>query len=367
MSELSKHRIGRRIKALREHHRITQETLSQALGFADRQTLSSIEAGQRAVAPAELVSAAHALSTTVADLLDPYRLGEREAEFNFRTAEPITGDVVRAFETSAGHWIATYRELGWRLGEHSSYLGRKLELRESSSFEEVEAAAEALGEQWNLGDCPAERLQEAIERELNALVLYVDMPTGISGAASYMTGLSTIMINRREIRARRNFDLAHELFHLLTWDTMPPRRLESIEVKPTKGVRVEQLANNFAATLLMPARVISQCWDATIKSDFGIRISRLAAQLWVSPEALRFRLHNLGLLAARILKEPLPVSKLSGDDCPALFSRRFVSRVRDAVDHGYLSVRRAAGLLGTSLRDFARLCEQHDCPLTQEA
>ena len=365
MSELTKHRTGRRIKALREHRRMTQEALSQTLGFADRQTLASIEAGQRTVAPAELVAVATALGTTVADLLDPYRLTEREAAFNFRTAEPVTGDMVRAFEDTAGRWIATYREIGWRLGEQSNCLGKKLELGESASFEEVEAAAEALGEQWSLGDRPAERLQEAIERELNALVLYVDMPAGVSGAASYMAGLSTIMINRREVRTRRFFDLAHELFHLLTWDTMPPRRLEPIELKRTKGVRVEQLANTFAATLLMPARVIKQLWDATLTSDFGIRISRLAARLWVSPEALRFRLHNLGLLAARVLKEPVPVSLLAGDECPTLFSRRFVSRVRDAVDHGYLSVRRAAGLLGTSLREFAQLCEQHDCPLAQ--
>jgi Zn-dependent peptidase ImmA (M78 family)/transcriptional regulator with XRE-family HTH domain len=367
MLELTKHRTGRRIKALREHHHLTQEALSNALGFADRQTLASIEAGQRAVAPAELVAVANALSTTVADLLDPYRLAEREAEFNFRTAEPVTGDVFREFEDTAGRWIATYREVGLRLGKHSNCLGKKLELGENASFEEIEAAAEALGEQWNLGDRPAERLQEAIERELNALVLYVDTPAGVSGAASYMAGLSTIMINRRETRTRRYFDLAHELFHLLTWDTMPPRRLELIEVKPAKGVRVEQLANKFAATLLMPERVIKQLWDATLNSDFAIRISCLAARLWVSPEALRFRLLNLGLLAARLLKEPVPTSLLESDDCPSLFSERFVRRVRDAVDHGYLSVRRAAGLLGTSLRDFSQLCEQYGCPLAKEA
>jgi hypothetical protein len=148
---------------------------------------------------------------------------------------------------------------------------------------------------------------------------------------------------------------------------MPPRRLELIEVKPAKGVRVEQLANKFAATLLMPERVIKQLWDATLNSDFAIRISRLAARLWVSPEALRFRLLNLGLLAARLLKEPVPTSLLESDDCPSLFSERFVRRVRDAVDHGYLSVRRAAGLLGTSLRDFSQLCEQYGCPLAKEA
>ena len=52
------------------------------------------------------------------------------------------------------------------------------------------------------------------------------------------------------MEGRSHFDLAHELFHVLTWDAMPPERLE--EARETGGSRVEQLANSLAASVLMP-------------------------------------------------------------------------------------------------------------------
>src|SRR5688572_8193303 len=42
--------IAQRLKALREDRGVTQEQLSQALGFKDRQTLAAIEAGERRIA-----------------------------------------------------------------------------------------------------------------------------------------------------------------------------------------------------------------------------------------------------------------------------------------------------------------------------
>ena len=65
------------------------------------------------------------------------------------------------------------------------------------------------------------------------------------------------MVNRNESEARRYYNLAHELFHALTWDAMKPAHRESnsidehISGKRAKQ-RIEQLADNFAATLLMP-------------------------------------------------------------------------------------------------------------------
>ena len=73
-------------------------------------------------------------------------------------------------------------------------------------------------------------LPHAIERELGAQVLFVEAPAGVSGAAVHLPGLMAILVNRREPTGRRNFDLAHEIFHLLTWDSMPPARVEPTEV-----------------------------------------------------------------------------------------------------------------------------------------
>ena len=48
--------------------------------------------------------------------------------------------------------------------------------------------------------------------------------------------------------SKRNFDLAHELFHLLTWNIFTTCRLQNTQ--PTEDE--EKLANAFASQLLMP-------------------------------------------------------------------------------------------------------------------
>jgi len=216
---------------------------------------------------------------------------------------------------------------------------------------------------------PADRLEDAVHRELGVLVLYVDAPVGISGAASHLPGQHTIVVNRREKAGRRSFDLAHELFHLLTWDAMPPKRIEPQEVKRTKGNRVELMAENFAAALLMPAEIVARGWSTRGDEDVSVWLARTAAELRVSTQALQWRLVNLGLLsrAAAAALPPVPrSSRVSVDQAPPLFSRPFVQRVADAVNDGRLSLRRAATLLGVTVLQFAQVCAAHQHPLSYD-
>lgn len=364
MAGLSQERIGRRIKWFRESRELTQEAVSTALGFKDRQTLSDIEGGKRRIAPEELVDLTKALDVELEALLDPFRL-VGEGGFNFRTHDAAEADVT-AFADQAGRWIATYRELGRQAGVAPTRFGQKLELTKESSFEDAEDSAEALRARWNLGEAPADGLERAIERELGALVLYVNAPTGISGAASHLPGLQTILVNRRESQSRRLFDLAHELFHILTWDAMPPARVEGWEPSPTKGNRVEQLANAFAASLLMPAAMIRARWEQRGDGAYGEWLLATARVLKVSPIALEWRLVNLALLPKT---QMLQVAGESADifaATPSLFSAEFVARVHEAVEAGRLSLRRAATLLGLPLSAFAELCRSYGRPLSYD-
>ncbi|MDD9997359.1 MAG: ImmA/IrrE family metallo-endopeptidase [Rhodospirillaceae bacterium] len=86
--------------------------------------------------------------------------------------------------------------------------------------------------------------------ELGILVLMVDACRDISGAASRLPELDAVLIAREEVEERHNFDLAHELFHILTLDAMPSKHVE--DSGDFGGLRVEQLANNFVAAVLMP-------------------------------------------------------------------------------------------------------------------
>ncbi|HEU0013537.1 MAG TPA: ImmA/IrrE family metallo-endopeptidase, partial [Longimicrobium sp.] len=305
------------------------------------------------------------LGVPVDTFVDPYRL-VGEAQFNFRTKDVEPG-IVAGFQERAGRWVATYRELANRLGEAPGPLGLKLQLTPQSSFEEAMAAGEALGKQWELGDVPAERLEPAIDRHLRTLVLYVDAPEGVSGAAAHLPRYDTILINRRESAARRYFDLAHELFHILTWDAMPPATVEGWEVRKSKGNRVEYLADNFAGALLMPSEVVTKRWGERGSGDVAAWLARTASELRVSGDALRWRLTNLKLLpAARAESLVVRPLRRGREREPRLFSRRFVGLVSRAVNEGRLSLRRAAGLLELSVADLGELCTAYGHPLTYD-
>ncbi|MFC1661237.1 ImmA/IrrE family metallo-endopeptidase [Gemmatimonadota bacterium] len=361
-TDSQKARIARRLKGLRERRCLTQGALAERMGLPHRQTLASIEAGDRFVSPEELVRAARSLSVDIGVFTDPFRL-VGEGRFSFR-ADRVPKDVLRRFEDQAGEWVATYRTLLEQAGVSRSRLGRRLELVSESSYEDAQAAAEELRSKWQLGDIPAIALPAAIERELGAQVLFVEAPSGVSGAAVHLPGLLTILVNRREPTGRRNFDLAHELFHLLTWDSMPPDRVEPTEVLRKKGNRVEKLADNFAGALLMPPDIVDRRWGQRDGTDLYHWLNSTASTLGVTSRALKWRLVVLGHLS-KAKAEGIDDSVLAGNGglenrtTPLLFSRDFVARVYAALEAGRLSLRKALRLLDLDAQEFGVLCRAY--------
>jgi Zn-dependent peptidase ImmA (M78 family) len=206
-------------------------------------------------------------------------------------------------------------------------------------------------------------------------VLYVDAPAGISGAASQVPGLSTVLVNRTEPEGRRHYDMAHELFHLLTWDVMPPDRVESADVpRSGKGKRVEQLAENFAASVLMPETAMRQRWDArNASTDPHDWLNATAEDLRLSALACKWRCLNLGLLSKADLvdinDQRLVANGRPQDAAPPVrpFSERFVERIAGGLEAGRLSVKRTASLLGLSLADLATLLQSYGIEPSFEA
>lgn len=353
------------MKFYREKRNLTQAVLSKTLGFRDRQTLSDIEASRRQIAPEELVRIGKAVRVDIDALVDPFRL-VGEGSFNFR-ADNAPAREIDAFEETAGRWIATFREVRRRAGIKPVRLGHKLELTRHSSFEDAEASADALRYEWDLGAIPAQGLQQAIERELGALVIYVDAPKRISGAALHLSGLQTILVNRNDTTSRRHFDLAHELFHLLTWDAMTPDRVEPLEPARTKGNRIEQLANKFAAALLIPCESVTTRWSSRADSNYEDWTAKTAREFKVSAEALQWRLVGLGLISKDQMIQLNVLADESSKSRPALFSAAFVGPICAAVESGHLSLRRAAALLDLKLSEFAALCRNYGLELTYDS
>ena len=171
---------------------------------------------------------------------------------------------------------------------------QSLKLTSKSSFEEAMTAGERFATEFKLGPIPAEKLPEVMEQKLGILVLMVDTIEGVSGAACRLPDLDAVLINRREVAGRRNFDLAHELFHVLTWDTTPPEYVE--EATEYARFRVEELANNFASALLMPEASLKDIESASAQGDIVPWLNATADKLQVTATALKWRLVALNRL-----------------------------------------------------------------------
>lgn len=359
--------IRTRLHALREQRQVTQDELARVLGFKDRQTLSAIELGERKVSAGELAHAARYFKVPVDYFADPFELaGEGKFSWRQHAASPKQ---LAQFETQAGRWIAAYRHLSRLKGEAVNSSMRRVALNLKSTFEEAQAEGEAISLALKLGPIPARRLAQVIEHELDTLVLHVDTVKGISGAACQLGQLNAILINRHEHSARRAFDLAHELFHLLTWSEMAPRHIEGDKPADAQEKRVEQLADNFAAALLMPRTSVADLLrKSALPGEDGLAEWLLAnaARLGVSALAFKWRMVALGhikkAVAGRIDDDALRAQRNEEITAPPRFGKRFAGVLAWAIEQGHLSARRTATLMGLTLDDLAAVFGEHGLP-----
>jgi Zn-dependent peptidase ImmA (M78 family)/DNA-binding XRE family transcriptional regulator len=351
--------IGARIKALREERKLSQDDVARLFGFKDRQTVSAIETGERRLSAEELLLAVEKLGASLDYFINPFLL-VGEGKFSWRQTNVGLAQL-DAFERVAGRWIAADRTLAPQVGRPAPYLRQTLKLTSKSTFEDAMAAGEHVAADLELGRVPAQRLPEVMEQKLGILVLMVDAIDRVSGAACRLPDLDAVIINRHEVAGRRHFDLAHELFHIMTWDTMPPEHIE--EATEISRNRVEQLANNFASAVLMPAPALERF--GVPGTDKVKWLNATADALEVTATALKWRMVALGRLdQAQAKAVPDAALRNNGhkdvrNEPPPLFSKQFMEVIALAIKQGQISARKAADVLDLSIDDLADLCRSH--------
>ena len=361
---MSSELIGRRLRVLRESSSVSQETVAKMLGINDRQTISAIETGHRRMSVDELLLAADVFNVSVDYFTDPFRL-DGEGQFSWRSngARPTE---LQEWETRAGSWIALFRTLSRQLDVKRPLLRHSLNLSKRSSFEDASGVGERFHAEFALGEYPSKGLREVMEGQLNYLVLCVDMGSNISGAACRVPDLDVVLVARDDIVGRRNFTLAHELFHVLTWESMPPSHIE--ETTGSSSNRVERLGDNFASALLMPSNLLERygSWANLSIEHLIDKLNSTATDLGVTSQALKWRLVNVDSLDSTVA-EAIPDGPLKNNgqdeaikEAPLHFSKRFMKVIGNAIDYGHISVRLTAKLLGTTIDDLQELFYAHD-------
>jgi Zn-dependent peptidase ImmA (M78 family) len=110
-----------------------------------------------------------------------------------------------------------------------------------------------------------------------------------------------IIVNSRDYENRQRFSLAHEVGHLVLHrdDNVFVDQVLRRDKKSSLGVdRKEVEANQFAAALLMPRTWIQKEVQKRVarRSPGDELVKELATVFTVSPEAMRHRLVNLGIV-----------------------------------------------------------------------
>lgn len=364
MNRISQRMIGYRIKAARESSSWSQQQLAEELGFKDRQTISALEKGKRALKPEELTQICAALDRDIDYFIDPFVIAG-EGQFSWRADPALSQEDLEDFELKAGQWIGLLRWLRESKGKQTSALKHTLRISATSSYEDAQLGAESLVRELDLGTIPAEQLLDSVENKLDIPVLYVDTIKGdndewISGAACSLRDMVVILINRNEPAGRQNWDLAHELFHVLTWDAMAPEHRESKGFEQTQSTRrIEQLADNFTSALLMPESSLEKMMDfeKVTEVDYLFELSTL---FQVTPMAFAWRLFNLKIIDANLRSELFQRRQdRSQSAVQNLFSHNFMSMLQEELAKGDLSARKAAKSLDTSLNGLAELFKQY--------
>ena len=356
--------FGFRVRSARDAMGLSQEALSNAMGFADRQTLSAIENGERAVRPDEIVRLCHLLGQNVDYFIDPFGVSG-EAEFSWTADAALPDSELKSFEVHAGQWVGMLRFLR-RWNSPKDPFAFSLRLGAQPTLEEALALGEAVVKKMKLGSVPSACLNDKIVGSLGIEVLFIDVPHSplgsISAATCHLPDLDVILINRNEPDVKRNHDLAHGLFRAVTWNQMKPSHRGSIPSGSlkTKNARIEKLADSFASGLLMPKFALDKAID-TCRINDKFHLVDVADRLCVSPTALAYRLFNAGLidqdLCTSLCKEPN--RGITQGHQPKRFSSSFMDLLRRGIECGHVSVRKTAKALGLTLEELEDLFAEH--------
>lgn len=282
--------LASRLKSARESAGLPLIEAAKRLGYANYQTLSSIENAEREVKASELVNLAKVYFCNIQDFL---KQGMVRQGFPFLWRNPpATEDQRKEIESKIFFKCGQYHLLEKLLNikAERGFIETSLsDIRNNDSLNQLAARTRDL---LVLGSRPAFTLPRVLEENYGVKILYLPLEQGSAVSMIHETCGRTIIINAKEAPWRRNYDLAHELFHLMLWKVLPPDQLTD----KNYFSEIEKKAEKFASMLLLPEDGIKQeilsLWESQKKITYSDLVD-LAMDFGVSTKALLYRLAYL--------------------------------------------------------------------------
>jgi Zn-dependent peptidase ImmA (M78 family)/transcriptional regulator with XRE-family HTH domain len=358
---VSKVPVSQRLKSERKRIGLTLSEVAKRTGIGES-SLSEFEHGHREPRLAQLQKLAELYRRSIAHFLDDAGPSPEIVLWR-QKPEP---NVATEIEAEFRQLCRQYHNLEvWCVERHPCQLPRAEGDAEAFTYPDAERLAYRVRSELCLGDRPGQSLFRVLEELCGVKLFYLSFePSGTAASSVSEAFGAAVLLNAQNVRWRRNFDLAHELFHLLTWSIFrTPDTGDGI----VASEREEKLATCFASNLLMPA-------DATLLALQGAGrkgsilfadLFDIARQFDVSVEALLWRIHFLYKRKEEETKEDIDRCKamsafLQDRECdgPPLRPARFVALAMKALRQGQVSQGRFAEYLGISRREAMKIAEQ---------
>lgn len=284
--------LGARLKALRESIGLPLKEAASKLGFPNYQTLSNIEAGSREVKASELQLFCRTYFCSLSNLL-----GEKETGRGvllWRKAPEKKSEI----EQQIFYFCEQYHLLEKLLNlDIRKEFGCEARSKESIRTDtDVDSIADETRNTLDLGRRPAFSIQRILEQNYGVKVIYRHL-SDIGSAASMVDDElgPVIVVNADEPPWRRNYDIGHELFHLVTSRAVTPD-----DTKDKAFFQdLEKKAERFSSALLLPDIEIRKEINNRLKAQNSLDYSDLvdiAREFGVSTIALLYRLANLKMI-----------------------------------------------------------------------
>jgi Zn-dependent peptidase ImmA (M78 family)/transcriptional regulator with XRE-family HTH domain len=346
-SENSKEEVlDKRIVAARKVAGFSITEAAKKLGFKNYQTLSAIEKGTRKINAHELIMIARLYGRNLDYFLesdiapDPVPLWRK-------TTKTDVNQVQRQFLSFLENYSNLEHLLGLKRRWKDIQKNYDRDDFSGNGFERSDKLGAEIHNFLDLGSRPSSNLFNVLENKLRFKILHLTLGDGVSGASVVDNILGAgILINANDVPWRRNLDLAHELFHVITWKVFSPEEIGN----GTTKTRPEQYADIFASTLLLPeAHLLDALKETAANNEVRfIDIIELAKDFGVSTEAILWKLVNLEILkksrVQKILDNPkfhdLDRSmrrKLYKGGRPSKFPSRFISLACRCLMEGKIS------------------------------
>ena len=341
--------IGAKIKQARKLRGLSQRDLAERLSVTN-QSISKYEREEALPDSARLMEIADALDIDLSYFLRAPRVGTIEPAYRTERSSSMKVKEKDALIERIRDWLERYLEVESILNvDDLSFAWPKGVPYEVASMNDIEEAALALRDAWNIGRDPIEHLTERLEDKA-LRVGCLEAPDAFDACAfeaEVNGGIPVIVFNRDRPGDRQRFNIAHELGHLV------------LRVHDT--LNEEKACHRFAGAFLVPRGIFIQDVGEHRKRVSPRELELLKQKYGVSMQALVYRMKDLDIVSeyrAGTLfdwfEAPGHKKEEPGEPVPREHPQRFERMVEHALAEELISKLRAAELLG---RDVDRLSE----------